>query len=99
MLRAVRHFIWYGSFDFITRQVVGELFLARLSASSVSLVLLDDLLRFLQGQSQPLGRIRGVRGVAEIELQLMRIQNITLTATAKRLLQEIGDREFQLLLF
>ena len=78
--------------------MLGQLFVVRFLARATSRVLANRLLRFLERLLQALGSVRRRIRVAEVELELIRVFNVTLAATAKRTLQQLGHRQFEFLL-
>jgi len=54
-----------------------------------------DLLRFRHRLSEALGRVRGIRRVAQVRLQLVRVFQVPLTPLLKSSLQEFRDCQFQ----
>jgi hypothetical protein len=91
MLHVFRH----RSFDFVPGQMLRKLLLTGLSRLAATRVTRHDLLRFHHRLSEALGRVCGIRRIAQVQLQLVRIFQVPLTPLLKSSLQEFGDRQFQ----
>ena len=61
-------------------------------------MLLHPLARLCDRRSQPAGRIGRVERIAKIDLQLIRIMEVTFAPPSERPLQKFGDRQLQRLL-
>ena len=84
--------------DFVSRQVLGQLFAPRLTGHALAtLVLGDDEFRLFHRIGQARGRVRRLGRVAEVELQLIRVFQIPFAAMAEGPLQKLADRELLLL--
>ena len=103
MLRTVLELVGHGRFHFVTRQMLGQLLVAGPQTPPPRVLgnrLFDDDLglRFGNGLGQSRGRVgRGV-AVAEVDLQLIRVFQISLAAALKGPLQEFGEGQLQLLM-
>ena len=97
VLVAMLHVVGHRGFDFVTRQMLRQLFVARLLRGLfATLVLGHDRFGLLDGVGQTVRRVGHFGRIAEVDLQLIRIFEVAFAAFAKRLLQQFADRELLL---
>ena len=95
MHRAMLHVFRRRSLDFVTRQVLGKFLLAGLARLPATLVRGHRHLRVGDRLSQAFGRVGGVRRVPQVQLQLVRIFQVSLPPLLKGPLQKLRHRQFQ----